>query len=79
MAQCSVRPCEICESSPGKRFCMDCEQFFCKPCELSHLKTKPCRNHVFQDAEDANAEVKKLPYVTNTRKSLPFTVIPVHH
>ncbi|CAC5416861.1 unnamed protein product [Mytilus coruscus] len=45
MAQCSVRSCETCESSPGRRFCMDCEQFFCKACELS---------------ENANAEVKTL-------------------
>ncbi|VDH94298.1 Hypothetical predicted protein [Mytilus galloprovincialis] len=37
---------------------MDCEQFCCKPCELSHLKTKLCRNHFFQDAENIQADVK---------------------
>ncbi|CAC5416867.1 unnamed protein product [Mytilus coruscus] len=58
MAQCPVRSCEICENSPGSRYCTDCEQFFCKTCEISHLKTKPCRNHVFQDADITNPEVK---------------------
>ncbi|XP_052085890.1 transcription intermediary factor 1-beta-like [Mytilus californianus] len=89
MAQCSVRSCEICESSPGRRFCMDCEQFFCKTCELSHLKSKPCRNHVFQDAENANAEVKtpiceqhqeKFTFYCNTCTSLLCNIcLPTTH
>ncbi|CAC5374969.1 unnamed protein product [Mytilus coruscus] len=28
MAQCPVRSCEICENSPGSKYCVDCEQFF---------------------------------------------------
>lgn len=58
MAQCPVRFCEICESSPSNRFCQNCEQLFCHPCEILHLKTKACRNHIFQDADKANVEVK---------------------
>ncbi|CAC5416865.1 unnamed protein product [Mytilus coruscus] len=58
MAQCPVRSCEICEKSPAKRFCKNCEQFFCHPCEISHLKIRPCRNHVFRDADKVNVEVK---------------------
>ncbi|CAC5416863.1 unnamed protein product [Mytilus coruscus] len=58
MAQCPVRSCEICENSPAKRFCKNCEQFICHPCEISHLKIRPCRNHVFQDADKVNVEVK---------------------
>lgn len=58
MAQCPVRSCEICEHSPANRFCKICEQFFCHPCEISHLKIRPCRNHVFQDADKVNVEVK---------------------
>lgn len=74
MAEC-LRSCEICEKSPGIRFCTDCEQFFCESCEISHLKTKPCRNHVFQIANDANPDVKtsfcklheeKFTYFCNT-------------
>lgn len=57
MAEC-LKSCEICEIYPGIRFCMDCEQFFCESCEGSHLKTKPCRDHVFQNADDATAAVK---------------------
>ncbi|CAC5374971.1 unnamed protein product [Mytilus coruscus] len=58
MAQCPIRSCEICENSPANRFCKICEQFFCHPCEISHLKIRPCRNHVFQDADKVNVEVK---------------------
>ncbi|CAC5416862.1 unnamed protein product [Mytilus coruscus] len=74
MAEC-LRSCEICEISPGIRFCMDCEQFFCEACEMSHLKTKPCRNHVFEIADDAKSAVKssfcklheeKFTYFCNT-------------
>ncbi|XP_076116444.1 uncharacterized protein LOC143083926 [Mytilus galloprovincialis] len=58
MAQCSIKSCEICESSPGSRFCVDCEQYFCNVCEISHLKTKPCKHHVFQHAHTTNPEEK---------------------
>ncbi|VDH94299.1 Hypothetical predicted protein [Mytilus galloprovincialis] len=68
---------------------MDCEQFFCKACELSHLKGKPCRNHVFQDAVNANAEVKtpicrqhqeKFTFYCNTCTSLICNIrLPITH
>lgn len=58
MAQCPIKSCEICESSPGSRFCVDCEQYFCNVCEISHFKTKPCKHHVFQHAHTINPEEK---------------------
>ncbi|XP_052064125.1 transcription intermediary factor 1-beta-like [Mytilus californianus] len=58
MAQCPIKSCEICGSSPGSRFCVDCEQYFCNICEISHLKTKPCKHHVFQHAHTINPEEK---------------------
>ncbi|CAC5374972.1 unnamed protein product [Mytilus coruscus] len=89
MAQCSVRSCEICENSPVKRYCKDCEQYFCKSCEIAHLKTKPCRNHIFQDADTANPEVKtpickqhgeKFTYYCNTCTSLTCNIcLPTTH
>lgn len=57
MAQSPVRSCEICENSSGSRYCTDCEQCFCKLSEISHLKTKSCRDHVFQDADISHTEV----------------------
>lgn len=75
MAQCPVRSCEICENPTGSRYCTECEQFFCKVCEISHLKSKSCRNHFFKDADIANPEVKtpickqhgeKFTYYCNT-------------
>ncbi|XP_063405892.1 transcription intermediary factor 1-beta-like [Mytilus trossulus] len=89
MAQCPVRSCEICENSPGSRYCIDCEQFFCKTCEISHLKTKPCRNHIFQDADITNPEVKtpvckqhgeKFTFYCNTCTSLTCNIcLPTSH
>lgn len=89
MAQCPVRLCEICENSPGRRYCVDCEQCFCKTCEISHLKSKSCRNHVFQDADITNPEVKtpickrhdeKFTYFCNTCTSLICNIcLPTAH
>ncbi|CAC5416869.1 unnamed protein product [Mytilus coruscus] len=89
MAQCPVRSCEICENSLGSRYCTDCEQFFCKSCEISHLKTKPCRNHIFQDADNGNPEVKtpickqhgeKFTYYCNTCTPLTCNIcLPTTH
>lgn len=89
MAQCPVISCEICDNSIGRRFCMDCEQLFCKSCEISHLKTKSCVNHVFQDADKANPEVKtpickqhgeKYTYYCNTCSSLTCNIcLPTTH
>ncbi|CAC5416868.1 unnamed protein product [Mytilus coruscus] len=85
MAQCSVRSCEIYENSLGSRYCTDCEQF----CGISHLKTKPCRNHIFQNADAANQEVKtpickqhgeKFTYYCNTCTSLTCNIcFPTTH
>ncbi|CAC5416866.1 unnamed protein product [Mytilus coruscus] len=89
MAQSPVRSCEICENSPGSRYCTVCEQCFCKSCETSHLKTKSCRNHVFQDADISNPEVKtlickqhgeKFTYYCNTCKLLTCNIcLPTLH
>lgn len=58
MAQSPVRFCESCENYHGSRYYTECEQFFCKSCELSHLKSKSCRNHIFKDTDIVNPEVK---------------------
>ncbi|XP_052088544.1 uncharacterized protein LOC127725533 [Mytilus californianus] len=60
MAQVPLQNCEICEKNVGRRYCIDCEQYFCKTCEEFHLKSKSCRNHVFQDLEQINPEEKKV-------------------
>ncbi|XP_071137982.1 transcription intermediary factor 1-beta-like [Mytilus edulis] len=60
MAQVPLQKCEICEINDGRRYCTDCEQYFCKTCEEFHLKSKSCRNHVFQDLGQINPEEKKL-------------------
>ncbi|CAG2236283.1 unnamed protein product [Mytilus edulis] len=59
MAQCTVKSCDICEKSPRSRFCTNCKQYFCKICEISHLKSTFFSNHVFKDTDIANTEVKK--------------------
>lgn len=58
MAQCPIRSCEKCVNFPARKYCLDCEQFVCKKFEISHLKSLTCRNHVFQDADITNPEVK---------------------
>lgn len=60
MAQVPLQKCEICEINDGRRYCIDCEQYFCKTCEEFHLKSKSCRNHVFQDLGQINPEEKKV-------------------
>lgn len=60
MAQVPLQNCEICEKLVGRRYCIDCEQYFCKTCEEFHLKSKSCRNHVFQDQGQINPEEKKI-------------------
>ncbi|CAG2232383.1 unnamed protein product [Mytilus edulis] len=60
MAQVPLQKCEICEINDGRRYCIDCEQNFCKTCEEFHLKSKSCRDHVFQDLGQINPEEKKL-------------------
>lgn len=60
MAQVPLQNCEICEKSVGRRYCIDCEQYFCKPCEEFHLKSKSCRDHVFQDLGHINPDDKKV-------------------
>ncbi|CAG2248479.1 HERC2 [Mytilus edulis] len=89
MAQCPVKSCEICENSSGSRYCTDCEQFFCKSCEISHLKSKSCRSHVFKDADIANPEVRtsickqhgeKFTYYCNTCTLLTCNIcLPTTH
>ncbi|XP_071141822.1 transcription intermediary factor 1-beta-like [Mytilus edulis] len=71
MAQSPVRLCEICENSLGSRYCTDCEQFFCESCELSHLKSKSCRNHFFKYADISNPEVK-TPICIQHEEKLTF-------
>ncbi|CAG2237682.1 unnamed protein product [Mytilus edulis] len=58
MAQVPLQKCEICEINDGRRYCTDCEQYFCKTCEEFHLKSKACRDHVFQDLGQINPEEK---------------------
>lgn len=89
MAQLPVRFYEICENSHGSRYCTECEQFFCKSCELSHLKSRSCRNHIFKDTDIVNPEVKtpvfkkhgeKLTFYCNTFISLICSIwVPTTH
>ncbi|VDI15797.1 Hypothetical predicted protein [Mytilus galloprovincialis] len=60
MAQAPLPNCEICEQNIGRRYCIDCEQYFCKTCEEFHLKSKSCRDHVFQDLRQINPKEKKV-------------------
>ncbi|VDI33877.1 Hypothetical predicted protein [Mytilus galloprovincialis] len=60
MAQVPLPNCEICEQNIGRRYCIDCEQYFCKTCEEFHLKSKSCKDHVFQNLGQINPEEKKV-------------------
>lgn len=60
MAQVPLQNCEICEQNDGRRYCLDCEQSFCTTCEQFHLKSKSCRDHIFQDIGQINPEEKKV-------------------
>ncbi|CAC5355093.1 unnamed protein product [Mytilus coruscus] len=58
MAQAASNKCDICVSALGSRFCLDCEQYFCKNCEAFHKRQKLLKHHEFQSASDVIRKVK---------------------
>ncbi|XP_071128096.1 E3 ubiquitin-protein ligase TRIM71-like [Mytilus edulis] len=58
MAQVASKTCEICNSSPGKLFCIECEQHFCTNCKGLHSRQKATRHHEFQSSSQLKYKVK---------------------
>ncbi|CAC5379975.1 unnamed protein product [Mytilus coruscus] len=58
MAQVASKTCEICTSSPGIHFCIDCEQLFCEHCRGLHTRQNATRQHEFQVSSKQKIKVK---------------------
>ncbi|VDI42556.1 Hypothetical predicted protein [Mytilus galloprovincialis] len=60
MAQAAASICEICTGGPGKHYCQQCDQLFCRNCKLSHIRAKISLNHTFVSGPNINKEEKLL-------------------
>lgn len=44
MAQAAIETC-LCSRASAEYFCMECEQYFCDTCRISHKRAKVSKNH----------------------------------
>ena len=61
--------CEICNEEEASVYCLQCNQFYCSDCQISHNKMKFMKNHQFVEITDQtsldaikkNQEIKFCP------------------